>query len=122
MTTRRMERVNVLLRKVISDLVLRNLKDPRLSGLFSITEVVCTPDLRHAKVYVSSMGNGEEKAELLGTLNHASGFIRRQLASEISLRRIPELTFCQDEAIEHGYHLLQLMGKLGQEPADPFSS
>lgn len=120
--TRRMERVNDLLREVISDLVLRSTKDPRLSGIFSITEVVSSPDLRHAKVYVSVMGSDEEKAEVLRAFGHASGFIRHQLASQTTLRRVPDLTFCQDEAIEHGHHLLQVMGKLRQEPADPVSS
>ncbi|MFC2059093.1 30S ribosome-binding factor RbfA [Chloroflexota bacterium] len=107
--TRRRERVNELIRKEVSDLLRREVKDPRLKGFITITEVSVSPDLRHAKVFVSVMGTEEECQQALGGLAAASGFMRRQLGGRLSLRYTPELVFERDQSIEHGSHLLELM-------------
>ena len=110
--TRRTLRVNDLLRTEISELV-RQAKDPRLAHLVSVTEVETSPDLRHAKVYISIMGTDEEKEEVLRGLSAASNFFRHELATRLSLRRIPELSFHRDDSIERGSRVLQLLDQLG---------
>jgi ribosome-binding factor A len=104
-----MQRVNDLIREEISDLLIRVVRDPRLGGLISVTEVVTSQDLRHAKVYVSIMGTEEEKRQAEDGLAAASGFIRKGLGERLSLRYTPELSFERDESIERGSRLLELI-------------
>lgn len=111
----RIERVNSLIRQEISELLRRQVKDPRLGNLISITSVSTSPDLRHAKVFVSRIGNEEEKQETLSVLAAASGFFRKELAQRLRLRRIPELSFQRDDSIERGEYLLQLIDEVSTE-------
>ncbi|MCL0046507.1 30S ribosome-binding factor RbfA [Dehalococcoidales bacterium] len=108
--TRRIERVNNLIRQEISELLQRQVKDPRLGSFIAVTEVSTSPDLRQAKIFVSSINN--EKQEILSVLAAASGFFRNQLARRLRLRRIPELSFHWDTSIERGDHLLRLIDKV----------
>ncbi|MDO8490768.1 MAG: 30S ribosome-binding factor RbfA [Dehalococcoidia bacterium] len=110
--TRRTERLNEALRAEISEILKREVKDPRLSSFVTITEVICSKDLRHAKVYVSIMGSEQEKKEVLDGLRSAAGFLRRSLFDRIKIRYIPELSFENDTSIEHGSHLLDLMRQI----------
>ena len=109
---RRMERVNQLLREELSDLLQRQLKDPRLGALMTITEVDVSPDLRHARVYVSVMGDAEEQQAAIDALSAAAGFLRRGLRGRLKLRNVPELQFHHDRAMEHGSHLLTLIDQV----------
>ena len=109
--TRRIERVNNLIRQEISEL-LQHAKDPRLSSFIAITEVSISPDLRHAKVFVSHMGSREEREATLNALAGASNFLRNQLARHLRLKRIPELSFRWDDSIERGAHLLELIDEV----------
>ena len=114
--TRRAERVNDLLREEISSIVHRELKDPRLGGLISITEVETSPDFRHARVFVSVMGTDEERVASLKALNSAAGFMRRELRGRLqSLRYLPELTFKPDDSIERGMRLSALINQVALE-------
>ena len=113
--TRRTERINDLLREEISDLLRRGMKDPRLGGLITITEVDVSPDLRMAKVYVSVMGTLEEKASTFKALRAASHFLQRELLRRITIRRMPELSFLPDDSMERGARILELLDKT-QEP------
>jgi len=112
MSTRRIARVNDLIRKEISELLMREIRDPRLGGLLSVTEVDTSPDLRHAKVFVSVMGSEEEKRRVEEGLAAASGFLRRSLGERLSLRHIPQLDFQRDESIERGSRLLELINEV----------
>ncbi|MGB3129597.1 MAG: 30S ribosome-binding factor RbfA [Dehalococcoidia bacterium] len=112
MSTRRMARVNDVIRREISELLMREIRDPRLSGLLSVTEVDTSPDLRSAKVFVSVMGSEEEKKRVEQGLAAASGFLRRGLAERVTLRYIPELVFHRDESIERGSRLLELIDEV----------
>ncbi len=114
MTARRMQRVNELIREEISELLSREVKDPRLTGIISVTEVDTSPDLGNAKVYISIMGTEEEKKLAEKGLSAASGFIRRGLGERLSLRRVPELRFELDESIERGIRLIQLIDEVNQ--------
>jgi ribosome-binding factor A len=108
----RIERVNNLIRQEISRLLQRQVKDPRLESFVAVTEVVTSPDLRYAKVFVSYMGSQEERRETLNGLEAAAHFLRSQMARSLRLRRIPELSFEWDDSIERGTHLLQLIDEV----------
>ena len=107
----RIERVNNLIRREISELLQRDVKDPRLSSFVAVTEVSASADMKYAKVFVSSMGTPEEKEEILLALTGASGFLRNELARRLRLRRIPELDFKWDDSIERGTRLLDLIDR-----------
>jgi len=111
----RIERVNSLIRQEISELLQRQVKDPRLSNLITVTEVSTSADLKHAKVFVSRIGSKEEKEETLNGLISAAGFFRRELAGRLKLRYTPELSFQWDDSIERGDNLLQLIDKVTSE-------
>jgi ribosome-binding factor A len=110
--TRRNERVNELLRRVLSQVILRELRDPRLGGLVTLTEVQTSPDLQLAQIYVSVMGSTEEQDGVLEALYSATGYLRRTLRSRMSLKQIPELRFIPDNSIERGHQLLELIDRV----------
>lgn len=109
---RRARRVNHLLQEEISELLRRQIKDPRLGGFITVTQVSTTADLRHARVFISVMGSEAEKQEVLRTLEAASGFLHRELRTRLTIYRIPELTFHRDDSIEQGAQVLQLMDRV----------
>ncbi len=111
----RIEQINSLIRQEISQLLQRQVKDPRLGNFIAVTEVVTSADLKYAKVFVSRIGGEEEKQETLSVLASASGFFRRELARRLKLRYIPELSFQWDDSIERGDHLLQLIDEVASE-------
>ena len=117
MSTRRVERINDLLRSELSELIGRELKDPRLAGLISITEVETTSDLRHAKVFVSVFGSDEERQSSLAALRSAAGFLRHEVAQRIVIRHMPELDFRLDSSIERGDRILRLLRQVAEEEA-----
>ena len=91
---------------------LRSVKDPRVNqGMLSITRVDATGDLRYAKIYISALGEVNEK-ELTKGLRSASGWLRRELANALSLRYTPELIFILDHSIEHGAEINRLISGL----------
>ena len=110
-----MARANDIIRKEISELLMHEIRDPRLKCLLSITEVVTSPDLKYAKVYVSVMGSEAEKKHVEEGLAAASGFIRHRLAERLTLRYIPELSFRRDESIERGSRLLELINEVASD-------
>ena len=114
--SRRQERLNGLLREGVSNLILRQVKDPRLGGLITITSVDTSPDLRQAKIYVSVLGGVAEREEALEGLRAAASFLRRSLASYISLRRIPDLLFLPDTSLEVGDRVLGLLRQTREIP------
>jgi len=110
--TRRIERVNNLIRHEISEMLQRQVKDPRLGNFISITAVSTSTDLKYARIFVSSIRMDEEREEVLKTLTAAAGFFRSELAKRLRMRYVPELSFQWDDSIEHGARLLELMDKL----------
>lgn len=113
----RIEQVNKLLRRELSDLLQRQIKDPRLDSFVAVTEVDTSTDLRHAKVFVSHLGSETEKQEILRVLGAASGFLRKELAQNLKMRRIPELSFCWDDSLERGAHILKLIDQVTEDSA-----
>jgi len=111
--SRRSERTSKLIQREISGLLEREVNDPRLSKLISVTEVTLSPDLKHAKIFVSTLSSEiNNKEETLAGFNNASGFLRRELASHLKLRYTPQLSFHYDDSIERGARLLKLIGEL----------
>ncbi len=114
--THRLEKINQLIRQELSGLLLRETKDPRLSGYISINSVTTTPDLRYARVRVSCLCDEAKKQEILAALAHSKGFFRSEMAKRLKIRRMPELSFIWDTSIERGADLLSYMDKvLGQD-------
>ncbi len=111
----RIERVNSLIRQEISQLLQRQVKDPRLGNFITVTEVATSADLKYAKVFISRIGSGEEKEQTLSVLAAAAGFFRKELARHLKLRYIPELSFQWDDSIERGNRLLQLIDGIASE-------
>ena len=111
----RIERINSLIRQELSELLQRQVKDPRLGAFVAVTEVSTSPDLKYAKVFVSYIDSKEEKQKTLSALASASGFFRKELAKHLRLRRIPELSFHWDDSIERGDHILRLIDQVSSQ-------
>lgn len=117
--TQRTDRIDQLLREEIGAIVARDLADPRL-GFATITNVETTPDLRHAKVWVSVIGQPAERTTTIGALKRAMPFVRHELGTRLRLKRIPELHIQLDDTAERGTRVLQLLSELeaGHAPND----
>lgn len=113
--SRRTERVNVLLRQKLSELIIHEMNDPRLAPMITITHVEVSQDLKRAKVFTSVMGDSQEGKSAMEALNAASGFLRRELSTRISLKMIPYLRFIPDESLEKGYYLLRRIQEVRSE-------
>jgi len=111
----RIGRVNSLIRQEISELLMREVKDPRLGNFIAVTEVDTSADLKSAKVFISHLGTEEEKKETLNTLTLASGYMRRELGRRLKLRYVPVLNFQWDDSIAHGDQILQLIDEVTEQ-------
>ena len=121
MPSRRIEMLNEQFKREISEIVQRELRDPGLSGLVSVTSVEISHDLRHANVFVSVLGGKPERDQAVATLSRASRFIRHELANRLTLRYTPELSFRPDISIERGERIMELLREVA--PAEsPASS
>ena len=114
MASNRISRINEDLQRELSALI-RTLKDPRVQqSMVSVTKVDATGDLRYAKVYISVLDKDKSKETLKG-LKSASGFMRREIASRLHLRYTPELIFEEDQSMEYGARMFDLLKKLEQK-------
>ena len=104
----RRDRVQETMRTELSEVIKRDLKDPRL-GFVTITDVELSNDMSHAKVFVSIYGSEEEKRLSMQALESAKGFIRTNLGQRVRLRIVPELVFKEDNSIERGTRILELI-------------
>ena len=110
--SRRTERINELLRQEISQLLVRHVKDPRLGGVITITEVKTSGDLRNALVLFSVLGDEAAKRNALEGIQSAATFLRRELRDRLALRYVPFFKFALDDSMEHGDRLLQIMNQI----------
>ena len=108
MTTDRMRRVNEALREVLSARIAGGMKDPRI-GFVTVTAVETSPDLRHARVFVSVLGNEKEREESLAGLQSAHGVLQAEIAKLTHMKRTPELKFVYDETVEKGMRINELL-------------
>ena len=104
----RMRRVNEAVREVLSVRLAGGLKDPRI-GFVTVTAVETSPDLRHARVFVSVLGGEEQRSETLSGLRSAHGILQGAVAEELRMRRTPTLDFVYDESIDRGMRITQLL-------------
>jgi len=103
-----MRRVDETVRAVLSEAIATELKDPRV-GFVTVTAVKTSPDLRHANVYVSVLGDADKRANSLHGLHSATGFLQRHLARELTLKHTPTLTFAYDTSIDTGMRITELL-------------
>ena len=117
----RQDQLGEVIAHELSDLIRTRMKDPRI-GFASITDVNVSADLRHAKVFVSVMGSEQDQHETLAALNHASGFLRHELAQRLTIRYTPEISFRLDESIARGAHVLDLINRVSGAQHQPTAS
>jgi len=111
----RQDRIGEEIKKIISDLLIRGLKDPRLEGMISITAVDVTSDYSYATIYFTVLGTAstdEKMAEIAEGFNSSSGFIRNRIGRELKLKHTPELIFKPDRSEEYGRHIDELIDSL----------
>ncbi|PRO65187.1 30S ribosome-binding factor RbfA [Alkalicoccus urumqiensis] len=113
MANMRANRVAEQLKKEISDIIQREVKDPRI-GFLTVTDVDLTGDLQQAKVFVTVYGDEEERSNSLAALEKAKGFIRSEAGQRVQLRKTPEIMFEFDESIERGNRIEQLIRDMNQ--------
>ena len=112
-----MRRVNESVRQVLAE-TLPELKDPRI-GIVTITGVDTTPDLRHATVYVSVLGNARRQEDALRGLSAAHGVLQNRLGRQLRLKRTPQLSFEYDPSVERGVRMTRLIDELAPDGDDP---
>jgi ribosome-binding factor A len=117
--TQRTDRIDELLRQEMTEILQREVDDPRI-GFATITDVQTAPDLRHARVQVSVIGQADERKTTLVALGHAMPFVRHELGKRLRLKRIPEFHLELDDSVERGTRILHLLDELeaGRAPED----
>ena len=113
MNFQRIDRISEEARRIIDQIIREDLKDPRISGTYSITRVDVTRDLSYAKVYVSVYEEDKRKY-LIKALKGASGYIRRELGKRMVIRYSPELIFIEDNNIEYGVHIEDVLRRVNK--------
>lgn len=108
-------RINGEVQKELSKLISREIKDPRISPMTSVVAVEVAPDLKHAKVYISVLGDEEKKQSTYEGLRSAAPYLRTQLAKTVNLRNTPELTFVMDQSIEYGVNMSKLIDDVNKD-------
>ena len=116
--SRRTDRINEQLREEISTILSRQVKDPRLNAVISITRVVASNDLRSARVYISVMGNKETKEEALQGLQSAASFLRREIRDRINMKHTPFMTYHLDDSLEEASQVLNIMDQIKTAEGD----
>ena len=107
MASNRIGRINEEIQRELASLI-PTVKDPRVTGMISVTAVDTTPDLKYAKVYISVLDKSDCEQVLKG-LKSAVGYLRRELGRALNLRSTPELSFIRDDSIDHGAHILEML-------------
>jgi ribosome-binding factor A len=116
--SRRTERLASIIQRELAMIILRELNDPRLTGMPSITRVKVSPDLSIADVYITVMGTEGQQTAALNALCHSAGMMRTRLTQEISLRTTPFLKFHLDENLKKELELLDTLRKVSEENAE----
>ena len=110
-TYNRTDRISEEIRKELCNII-RELKDPGLPQMVSVTKVDVTKDLSYAKAYISVLGDEKVQKSALDALRRAAGFIRKEVAHRVKLRAVPEFTFIFDDSIAYGSYINELLKKL----------
>jgi ribosome-binding factor A len=110
MSGERMRRVDEAMREVLSDAITSELKDPRV-GFVTVTAVDTSPDLRHARVFVSVLGEEPVRRRSMDGLRSAHGFLQKRVAGELRLKHTPTLEFAYDDTVDRGQRINQLLAE-----------
>jgi len=113
MTTRQ-EKVQELLKHEISDILRREYKDPRL-GFITVIDTEVTPDLRHAKVWVSVMGSDEERAANMKILKRSQHFVRQAFGRRVKMKTLPDIEFILDTSVDKGMRIFELLQRIKED-------
>lgn len=114
--SQRPQKVAEAIKREMSDLLLRGIKDTRVkSGMVSVTDVEVSGDLRHAKIYVSIYGSEDDQDQAMAGLRSAGGYIRSEIGKRVNLRFAPEVTIHQDRSLERGAEMLALLDRIARE-------
>jgi ribosome-binding factor A len=111
----RHERVGEEIAHEINAMLAGELKDPRLEGMVVVSEVRVQPDMKHARVFINMQGSAKEQNDAIKALEHAAGFIRRELIERLQLRRLPELHFTLDHSQEYTERIDQLLKEMKKD-------
>lgn len=115
MQKKRTDRLNSLLKEVISDVIRKNVRNPHVNELVTVTDVDITKDLHYAKVYISVIGTDKQKQETLNALQGAAGFIAVQASRQVVIRYFPALTFKLDEGVDKQMQIQKLLSDIEKE-------
>ena len=115
MAVKRTDRLNSLLKEVISEVIKRDVRNPHVNELVTVTRVQISKDLHYAKVFISVIGSEQEKAETIEALTSAAGFIAVQSSQKVVMRYFPELTFKLDDSVDKHMRIEELLGKISKE-------
>ncbi len=107
-------RISEEIKKIVSIIIMNELKDPRVPKLLSVTHVETTSDLRFANIYISTFDTESDNHEVIDALNNAKGFIRKELGKHLKLRYTPEPIFKQDNSIKQGVYMNKLIKKVSK--------
>ncbi len=99
-------------KRVLSEIINVDMKDPRISEMSSVTHVALSRDLKYAKAYISVYDTDKKRKSTIETLTHAEGFIKNEIGSRMKLRRLPEITFLLDTSIEYSSNISQILKKV----------
>ena len=113
----RVERIEEEVKKVVSKVIDRDLKDPRLNGIISVTKVDVSRDLKYCKIYVSMLGVADQK-EAMDALKSSAGFVRREIGANIRMHSTPEVKFEFDDSIEYGNKIQKIINDLDIKPVE----
>lgn len=114
MTIQRALRVSQSIKREMSDMIRKDLKDERIKGIVSVTDVECTADCRSARIFISVFGDEENKKSTMEALNEQVGFMRGELCRRLGLRFAPELHLKLDDSLERGAKVTDLLGKIAR--------
>jgi len=115
MKVKRVDRLNSLLKEVISEVILKDVSDPNLTSLVTITSVDISKDMQHAKVFVSVIGNDEEKNKAIKALNQAKGYISVLSSKKVVMRYFPTLHFVLDDSVEKHMHIDKILKEIEEK-------
>lgn len=115
MKKNRIDRINSLLREVISDVIQKQVKNPHVNLFVSVTRVDTSADLYHAKVYISLIGTDAEKQNVLHALESAAGFIAVQASHQVEMRHFPSLSFKLDKGADEHFKIEKLLSDIEKE-------
>ena len=117
MAVQRTDRLNSLLKEVISEVIKRDVRNPHVTELVTVTRVQISKDLRHAKVFISVIGTDPQKAETIAALTSAAGFIAVNSSQKVTMRYFPELRFKLDDSVDKHMRIEELLGEISKERA-----